>query len=292
VIHSPYVRWLGMAALADWLITRTLSRAGIFIPKTPIFIRIYQALTQAGLFASTLGGVLALGFVGVLVWRGWQLRGWQLLSGLLALLAGLSILFLVIPPGGWPLLLAHLALLGIVAGLGVRAVKTHPALSVPVLAYLLGGLYQTLPGLYEFAGWVGPPSASTVLFNAGELLVVASGLAFWWMWGRGAPASVWVWAAVPAVLLSGLVLSAPSMAGIMTIWSTGLTLYLPWPVYLLSLWLVGVTVIYAFRNGTPDIGWAVLFMIAGGYAPQLSTQIFYGLIGLWLVVGFPGFSRP
>jgi hypothetical protein len=62
----------------------------------------------------------------------------------------------------------------------------------------------------------------------------------------------------------------------------GLTLYLPWPVYAAGLWLAGVTVIVAIRRGDP-VGWAILLLLSGGYAPQLSLQAFLGLIALWLL---------
>ena len=45
---SLTVRWLVWAALADWLVTRTLTRSAIFMPKTPAVIAVYQALTLAG----------------------------------------------------------------------------------------------------------------------------------------------------------------------------------------------------------------------------------------------------
>ena len=36
---------LAAAALVDWLVTRTVTRFAIFIPKTPAMITGYQALT-------------------------------------------------------------------------------------------------------------------------------------------------------------------------------------------------------------------------------------------------------
>lgn len=72
------------------------------------------------------------------------------------------------------------------------------------------------------------------------------------------------------------------MAGILAIWSTGLTLYLPWPVYAFSLWLFAATFL-ALRRQSHPAAWAMLLLAAGGYAPQLSSQVFYGLIGLSLL---------
>jgi len=77
-------------------------------------------------------------------------------------------------------------------------------------------------------------------------------------------------------------LANPAMTAIIAIWSTGLTLYLPWPLYAVSLWLAGVVVIASVRRGD-TVGWAILLLAAGGYTPQLSTQVLLGLIALWLL---------
>lgn len=76
-------------------------------------------------------------------------------------------------------------------------------------------------------------------------------------------------------------LAAPALTGILAIWSTGLTLYLPWPLYALSLWLACAVVAGSLRRNDPT-GWAILLLAAGGYAPQLSTHVFLGLVALWL----------
>ena len=81
----------------------------------------------------------------------------------------------------------------------------------------------------------------------------------------------------------------PAMSGILAIWSTGLTLYLPWPLYAVSLWLVSVAAIVSLRRGDPA-GWAILLLVAGGYAPQLSAQLFLSLIALWLLA--PPVTQP
>jgi hypothetical protein len=80
------------------------------------------------------------------------------------------------------------------------------------------------------------------------------------------------------------------MSGILSIWSIGLTLGLPWPLYAISLWLAGAVVIASLRRNDPT-GWAMLLLMAGGYAPQLSTHVFLGLIGLWLLVS-PAAQSP
>ncbi|MEK7786218.1 MAG: hypothetical protein AAB658_12470, partial [Chloroflexota bacterium] len=72
IIHPPegsqpsggslpvFFRWLTIAALADWLITRTVTRTAIFMPKPPPVVAAYQALTLLGQLAFTVTGLLAL----------------------------------------------------------------------------------------------------------------------------------------------------------------------------------------------------------------------------------------
>jgi hypothetical protein len=49
-----------------------------------------------------------------------------------------------------------------------------------------------------------------------------------------------------------------------------------------SVWLAGVTMGISLRRGDM-VGWGILLLAAGGYAPQFSTQAFVGLIALWLL---------
>jgi hypothetical protein len=121
-----------------------------------------------------------------------------------------------------------------------------------------------------------------VVYNLGEFLLIVSVVLLWWVYGRSATRSDWLLAGLPVMAFTAFHLANPAMAGILAIWSTGLTLYLPWPIYALGLWLAGVTVITALRRGNPA-GLAILLLAAGGYAPQLSSQIFFGLIALWLL---------
>lgn len=281
---STYFRWLTIAALADWLIIRTLTRVGIFIPKTPFFVRVYQTFTEFGLFAGTFASLLASGAMVWIAWQTWHYRANKYLAGCLGILAGLSLVFLIVPPGGWLLLLAHLVFLGCIIGLGTGLILQRPLLLLPIGAFLFGGLYQALPTLYELASRPGPPPLVGWVFNLGELFVVGSGIVFWWYWGKGSSRRTWILAAIPVVLFSGIASFAPAMTGIISIWSIGLTLYLPWPFYAVSLWLTGVTLIELFRRGDTKLGLGIMLLAAGGYAPQLSSQIFFGLIGLWLFV--------
>ncbi|RIK40251.1 MAG: hypothetical protein DCC55_15600 [Chloroflexi bacterium] len=287
--HLTLIRWLAMVALFDWFVTRTVTRAAIFVPKPPPVIVLYEALNMAGQVALTLTGLLALFALGWVAWRGWQGQGiaGRMLALALAGQVGLSLLFLVIPPGGWLALAGHLFYLAVIALLLYPALWAQSRLSslamlLAALALVAGRLHQAIPTLYSSLQWPGPPPLTGLFFNLGELLVVASVFALWWSYGRDATWRVWLAAALPALAFAGSHLSNAAMTGILAVWSVGLTLYLPWPVYALSLWLAGVTVIAALRRDDP-VGWAILLLLSGGYAPQLSLQAFLGLIALWLL---------
>lgn len=290
------LRWLALAAVADWLIARTFTRAAIFIPKPPV-LALYQALTLAGQLATSLTGLLGLGMLGWMAWREWQ-TGRQPdsfspgiatrsvlgvgLSLILLSQVGFSLMFLWVAPTGWGVV-ANLGL-GLVAVVIIAARSRQIALLLPALVLLLGRLYQLLPAWYTACGWPGPPPLTETLFNLGELLVVLSAGGLWAAYGRGASRREMYLAAGPALAFAGLYLANPALTGTLAVWSTGLTLYLPWPLYALSLWLASVTAVVALRRNKPA-GWAILLLAAGGYAPQLSTQAFLGLIALWLLAG-------
>lgn len=87
---------------------------------------------------------------------------------------------------------------------------------------------------------------------------------------------------IPALAFVAAYLLNPAMTAIIAIWSTGLTLFLPRPLYAVSLWSASIVVIVSVRRGSA-VGWTVLLLAAGGYAPSTSTHIFLGLISLWLL---------
>ncbi|MEK7326007.1 MAG: hypothetical protein AAB217_12190 [Chloroflexota bacterium] len=301
IIHPPegsqpsggslpvFFRWLTIAALADWLITRTVTRTAIFMPKPPPVIAVYQTLTLIGQLAFTLTGLLALAAV---LWIAWQSRRAVVLPLVLLCLAVLSIVSVFVAPGGWLAVVYQLLVMVAVGIVGKRVwqgtggIKNKIAWSAPALALLLGGLYQLLPALYTALRWPGPPPFTGAVFNLGELFVVLSPLALWWSVGRReaviSPYKPYKWAIIPALAFAVAYLVNPAMTAIIAIWSTGLTLYLPWPLYAVSLWLGSVVVIASLRRGGLT-GPALLLLAAGGYAPQLSTQVFLGLIALWLL---------
>ena len=301
-----FFRWLIIAALADWLIDRTLTRTAIFMPKPPPVIAIYQVLTLVGQLAFTLTGLLAIAAAVWIAWQSWRTRRVIGLAFALPILIALSLVSLFVASVGWPAVGYHLlvvAMIGMLSGqvlssednftCGERSrTKRKIAWSVPALAVLAGETYQTLPALYVALRWPGPPPFTEALFNFGEMLALLTPVALWWAMRRtlrGALSRSATWAALPALIFAMAYLLNPAMTAIIAIWSTGLTLYLPWPLYAVSLWLASAVVIASLRRGgglAPDWGyrgWALLLLAAGGYAPQLSTHVLLGIIALWLL---------
>lgn len=286
----PLVRWLVLAALADWLITRSLARLAIFMPKSSLVLSLYQGLTWLGQLASTLAALLTLSGV---VWLAWHRRrsGKGAFSAALVLALALSLFFLIVRSNGWTLLGFYLLLSIPLVWLGwdiwrnVQGVGRRLALLLPGSALLLSLLYHGEQALSAALYLPGPSPVGGALFNLGEFLAVVSPIGLWWVEKpkpRPANLPLYAWAMLPALAFSLFYWLNPSMAGILVVWSTGLTLYLPWLLYALSLWLAGVVVLKAWSE-KPALAWAVLLLAAGGYTPQLSTQVFWGLIALNLL---------
>jgi len=288
-----FFTWLGLAALADWLIARTLARATIFMPKSAAMIQIYSAMGVVAQLATSLTSLLVIMALGWIVWQNFrQPRKWILAVTCTALLL-VSLLGLFLPTAGWLALFFHL-LLSIAILVLIRDVWMRPlsiaykiAVSCVALTLVVTSLYQGLDPVATVLGLSRLPVSGGLLFNTGELLVLISIVALWASSARQTGWFIWLIAALPALAFAVPRLLAPAMTGIMTIWSTGLTLYLPWPAYVVAIWLAGVTVLYTLRRGDAT-GWAVILLAAGGFAPQLSIQAFLGLIALWLLVNAAG----
>ncbi len=281
--------WLTLAALADWLIARTLARAAIFMPKSPVVLQIYTAVGIGGQLATSLTSLLTLVTLGWIAWQSLQRRKSLALPASCLALIVVNLLALFIPSPGWLALSFQALFCAAIITLVMQAWRqplpgsVKLSVSVTALALFLGRLYQSLETAYAVLRLPGPPAISGLLFNSGELVVLVSVGALWWAFGRQAHGRVWIVAGLPALVFAVSRLLAPAMTGIMAIWSTGLTMYLPWPAYVGALWLASVTVIYSLRHHQAA-GWGLLLLAAGGFAPQMSTQAFLGMIGLWLLV--------
>ncbi|MBE0408110.1 MAG: hypothetical protein IBX69_00075 [Anaerolineales bacterium] len=281
-----FLPWLVTAALFEWLVVRTLTRLAIFMPKSDLITSIYRSLTSIGNLASTLSAVLVMAALIWIIWKSFRPDSLHIAALIWMSALALNLIFLVLPGVGVLAVVFQVFMLLAVIVVGWRAISTASespqkfSILIPVLALVCGRLYQIFPLAYEAFGLPGPVLFSGFLFNAGELFVVASSFILWWTYARKAPLSSYIMALIPVLAFTGLRLMNPSMAGILSIWSMGLTLYLPWPLYAISLWLA-VVVVLANINQDRHVAVAVILLAAGGYAPQLTTQAFYGLVALW-----------
>jgi hypothetical protein len=199
-------------------------------------------------------------------------------------------------PDGWWAVLDRLLLVAIVTVLIGRLWRTvfdrrwKIALSIPMLAVWLGATYQVLPALAQALQLPEAPALGRTLFNVGEVLVPLTPIGLWLLLRPRERARVYVLAAIPAILFSIMHLFAPAMLNMMAIWSIGLTLYIPWPIYALSLWLWIIVVVHPLKRDQP-IGWALLLLLAAGYAPQVSVQVFISMIALWMMLSSQPIAR-
>lgn len=280
--------WLIAAALVDWLVTRTITRFAIFVPKTPEMITGYQWLNWLGQAGSTVAAFLVLLGVGAIVVIEWRTRRAWWLALPIAGLATIAVLAPFFPPAIW---LPGYALLAVIVLLALswRIIHTEApatvrlALLLPVLAMVAAALYQAAPTLYALLRWPGPPAWGLTLFRMGEGLVILGAVALWWAYGRRADRRSWLAGCLLAILFAAAYLAAPAMTATIVVWSHGLTLTLPWWLYAAAFLLFSVTIVHALRSGQRSVAWALLLLATAGYAPQLSSQFWFGVIGLWLL---------
>ena len=281
-------KWLALAASADWLLGRTLTRSAIFMPKAPPVLLAYQGMNVVARLALTASALLAHAGLLRLAWWLYQ-RSYRRLPAALVTLSLLNLagLFQAFGPG---LALAyHIVALWALVEIARLAAKASTGWvqgltwALPAAALAAGKLHQALASLPGVLPFTAQPRLSLALFDVGEGLVVASALVFGWAFARKLPHR-WTWpvASVPPLAFSLMYLAVPSMAAVVSIWSIGLTLYLPWPLYALSLWAATAASLASLRRGHPA-GLAIPLLMAAGYAPQLSSQFGFGLIALWLL---------
>lgn len=285
-VLPPLLGMLVAAGLVDWLVTRTLTRLAIHLPKSDAMIAGYALLGWVGQVGSTLAALLALTGVLWIARIEWQTRrAWVALA--LAGLVLLSVVFLVRPPGGW--LLAAQGLTGLVLAVFVaRAWRVETAsqwgLLLAAAAMWAALVYQALPVLYTLLNLPGPAAWAKPAFLLGEALVVAAAFALWGAYGRQAARRVWWAAALPALLFAAAYLGQPAMTALLVVWSNGLTLYLPWWLYAAALWCTGVAVLHQWQQGERMRVAGLLLLAVAGYAPQLSSQAFAGILALWVLL--------
>ncbi len=285
----PLFRWFILAVLGDWLVTRTLGRLAIFVPKSPPLLLVYKGMTLSGQFASVFAVVLTyLAWVWLIgkLWK--ETPRWITLIA--ALLLGVSLASLFIAPTPYSLPGFNLLTLLLVGWLGYQIAlhirrPSDWGMLMPAFALSLSTLYllaQTSRYLFfETEG----QKAVTFLYHLGEILVVLSPLAILVSLYHRLPTvsrKLNLWTFLPSATFAAIYWFNPSMTGILAIWSIGISLFLPWPLYCLGLW-AWVSVLAAAKDPYPSLSAALILLAAAGFAPQLSSQTFWGIMALFLL---------
>jgi hypothetical protein len=297
--HASYYRllqWLAIAAVADWIFARTLSRSAIFMPKTPAMLTGFQVMLSLGNFAANVTSLLA---ITAMFWMAWRLalKGQRALPLAVGALLIFNLGALLFAPSAAVTLTYHLIAVAAIF-LIVRPVLKRSQGAAHTLAVLLATaavsaseLHQAAAAFSIVVGTGEPIGLGMAAFNLGETLVVAFGLAIgWWMRPNRNERWIWAVAAVPTTVIAAFYIAAPSISSVMAIWSLGLTLFLPWPLYVLSLWALTGAMLTGLKRRHPA-GLAIPMLVAGGYAAQLSTQLFLNLIALYLLAGLDEFTE-
>ncbi|HKZ87063.1 MAG TPA: molybdopterin-dependent oxidoreductase [Anaerolineae bacterium] len=218
--------WLLAAALADWLIGRTLSRAAIFMPKSGIMVTVTQGMMASGQIAFNLTAILTLAAIVWLAVRGLRHTERNLpLSAALAGLVGLSIAGVFVPPGSVTLIVFQVLTLAALTLLVVGSRRAQPGCSAqravvpPVLAIASITSFKMVQTVAQLTDAPAPASLALLAFQVGELFVVFSPLAVWWAYGKTGRVRDWVIAGIPAALFTIAYLANPSMTATMATWS-------------------------------------------------------------------------
>src|SRR3972149_90670 len=127
--YPVFLSWLVGSALVDWLVTRTLARSAIFMPKSPPVILVYQGFGLLGQLAATVSGLLVLASLGWIAWKCIHESGEVVLPAAVASLVALSLDFLVSPPSGWVAVSYHLVLAAVIGIIGYRAFSQADSIS-------------------------------------------------------------------------------------------------------------------------------------------------------------------
>jgi hypothetical protein len=268
---------LAVAAFAELVLNRTITRAGIFIPKHGLAADAYgiiSLISQPIFAAAMLLAVVHTMLVVVLLATMHlgpvsDLRGLRRAAAAAICAVLISALILAgYPPSLWSgQVFGWLAMLALIL-LATPAAPARRWLALAIAATGALSLASTLlPGLGQAASRSAITAAAPHLTAAGEAVLLIGVLPLAAAVGRRPLAG---WPAI-AGLFAGLLfavayLAAPAMMATMAIWTLGLTLYLPFPLYglALALWC------YALLSGQEGAG--VVLLLAAGIGLTVSLH--------------------
>ena len=275
---------LAVAGLGELVLQRVVYRVGIHLPRSGLFLNVYEFATAAGDFAFRLTAVLVgVSAVALALW---------LARGRVNPLVGAVLLALVaVNLFAWPLrlepasvvvaVLFAVGLAAVLAGAARRPapLALHAAVVGAALTLLLGQYRVLLGGL----GVTGESVATAQLLSEVGLLLTAAALV---LATRGFEPSRHAVAAAAGVtiLLAGAYVREPATVAIVSLWAVGVTMSLPAVLYLFAL--AGVTYAAATwlrREQTRHLGVAVLLLLVAGVQPEILHHDLTALLGLTLL---------
>jgi len=294
---------LVLAGLLELFLNRAVSRATIFVPKSPPVAAVLAALAALGFF------LLALAFLLAAVWLGSWAARW-LIDGdgargtaLPASALFFSILSVAAISGPGPpvaILFGGVFLL-VISMLLVRLWGDGRPWKALILAIWAAYTLYALWVILSHVGSLWPNlqlGAADELSRVGEAVALLGTAALFATESRTDDGR-WILtvrlalvAAIPAALFAFLVSLSRALVANISIWSTGFSLFLPWPVYAAAIWLFTAGLLAARRRGRRKEFLAYLLILISGYNLSLTYTYVTGVIALVLLLPDDGLTRP
>ena len=300
--------WLLVAVAAHLLLTRTLVRLVIFMPKSPVMAGVAQAMGWLAAAVDALVPVLGLLLLAVLLLNGGRTRAplsWRAGLAFAAAVAAGGLALLLVPPVPSGQLVVDALLLVSLGALCLPALRAMARPAGPdVMAWGLSGftllavagaaslaaLARGVDAAGALGGGPGGPSLTIWLRAAGELAYLAGATLFGLAGlneaarGRAVVRPRWIAvAAVAVVALLGASLAAPLSLGILLMWSLGLSGTFPVFLYA-AVAAVAIAGGSALAGARREAAFGLAIALLAGYTLAASGLVLATLLGLALAV--------
>jgi hypothetical protein len=270
--------WTALAALAELVSLRILTRTLIHIPGLQQFELPIRVVSEIGRISYYLAVVLLFGLLVSVVRT--QIRVGNLKSSVL--LAGLGLWVLAAGAGlaGWPgpgpMGMLSLAAFLLVAGVVVvRGWQTLPIFLLTVATWAIG-----LATILQGRGGGLSGEAFGALMGAGDAFAIAALLSLPVLTGRPPTRRAWMVGLGVAALVTLLISVAGPTFTILVLWSFGLPASLPPVLYGLAAGSLGSALFSVWHDRRRDMAAALILLIAGGVGLVSSYQTGLVLAGL------------